>query len=395
MSMTIYENVTDAFVNELAGLVNYGSDVQLSSRRWTRERININFSIKNRLNINTMVNCIPGIDINVPFMIADFYDIWEGGNPGIAWYYHSYNLEFLETFGEELRYSYSYGDRFRNYGKNETKSDEGKMVVDQIKNTLKKLREDPTTRRAVMMIWNPHADSNPKTWNVPCNDMVQFLIRNNQIHLHLHIRSQDIFSGFNYDLTHFMLMQQIFAELLERDIGLFHYTCGSFHYYDYMEELANKIHANQIQYTAEAEVFTKYLERRDLKFKECWRYINVLIENIKADNTVVNIDPLKFWFDEKPCFLYDVYRYFKVGHLIKQNRLDEAYETLRDEYPELYHSYLEYLMYRLLAQKAMKRGKSRLFLMIREKIERTYPQYYNYFLNFIKMKNGLGIKIRR
>ena len=192
-----------------------------------------------------------------------------------------------------------------------------------------------------------------------------------------------------------MLMQQIFEELLVCDVGLFNYKCGSFHYYDYAEELATKIHANQIEYVDNASTFIQNKKTRPIKFKECWRYIKQMIRSIASHNEIPHIDPLNFFFESESCFLYGVFRYFKAGHLIKQNRLEEAYSALYDADKGLFESIAEFSMFKLLARKAMRRGNFSIFQRIDEMVQKVYPYYYEYFMNYVKTKNGLGVKIKR
>lgn len=109
---------------------------------------------------------------------------------------------------------------------------------------------DNDSRRAVMHInQRDHLNlmASPGTKDFPCTMSLQFLIRDRRLHLHVLMRSNDIFWGMPYDVFSFTVLQELmYLQLLESGVkldglGSYHHTCGSLHMYDYHFEDAIKI----------------------------------------------------------------------------------------------------------------------------------------------------------
>ena len=94
-----------------------------------------------------------------------------------------------------------------------------------IKNLLTK---DPASRQAVIHIKNPYC---APTKDVPCTVYLQFFIRDGQLHLAVHMRSNDIWMGVPYDMFSFTFMQMKMAMELGVGIGSYSHYAGSLHMY--------------------------------------------------------------------------------------------------------------------------------------------------------------------
>ena len=109
--------------------------------------------------------------------------------------------------GENPGFDYTYGERMR-CGLAQYDIDrlarEGLMIkilgqehardhygVDQIEKAIKMLKENPTTRRAPIFIWEPSFDLG-KPEHVPCMMVIDPLFRNEKLHLTAFFRSHDI-----------------------------------------------------------------------------------------------------------------------------------------------------------------------------------------------------------
>jgi thymidylate synthase len=64
---------------------------------------------------------------------------------------------------------------------------------DQVAILIDKLAKDPNNRRGVIVTWNPLLDAT--SLEPPCMDMIQFIIRNDILHMRVVFRSQDIGLG--------------------------------------------------------------------------------------------------------------------------------------------------------------------------------------------------------
>ena len=74
------------------------------------------------------------------------------------------------------------------------------------------------------------ADNKP-TKDTPCTVSLQFLIRDNKLHLTVYMRSNDIWLGFPYDVFSFTCMQIKMAMELGYDVGEYTHIAGSLHLY--------------------------------------------------------------------------------------------------------------------------------------------------------------------
>lgn len=100
------------------------------------------------------------------------------------------------------------------------------------------LTKSPGSRQAIIHIKDA---SDKPTKDVPCTVYLQFLIRDNKLHLSVHMRSNDIWMGVPYDMFSFTFLQMKMAMELGVDLGNYTHFAGSLHMYkrDYEEALRN------------------------------------------------------------------------------------------------------------------------------------------------------------
>ena len=102
---------------------------------------------------------------------------------------------------------------------------------DQVRNVIALLRERPTSRRAVIQLFNAE-DLADKHDEIPCTTTLQFLVREERIHLITTMRSNDAYIGLPHDVFCFTMLQEIVARTLGREIGRYMHFVGSVHLYD-------------------------------------------------------------------------------------------------------------------------------------------------------------------
>ena len=91
------------------------------------------------------------------------------------------------------------------------------------------LEHSPETRQAVIHIKD--AD-NRYSKDVNCTVCLQFLIRDNKLHLTTYMRSNDIWMGFPYDVFQFTNMLILMSMELGIEVGTYTHICGSLHLYE-------------------------------------------------------------------------------------------------------------------------------------------------------------------
>lgn len=125
---------------------------------------------------------------------------------------------------------YTYHDRLFKYGNN----------INQIKNIIQKLKQDPGTRRAQAITWYPHHDLHSKT--PPCLQRIQFMIRDDALNMYVEFRSNDCLSAFNQNAYAFAQLQNYVAEQVNYKIGkYYHYIVSAHMYYERDAEEINKL----------------------------------------------------------------------------------------------------------------------------------------------------------
>lgn len=115
----------------------------------------------------------------------------------------------------------AYGPRLRNWA-----------GADQIRNVVELLRQDPSSRRAVMSLFDPARDMQDSR-DIPCTNWLTFTIRNGAIDMAVGVRSNDVIWGFSgINSFEWSVLQEMLATWLSVDVGQVTYFVGSLHVYD-------------------------------------------------------------------------------------------------------------------------------------------------------------------
>lgn len=140
------------------------------------------------------------------FFLQEFTKIWD---------------DFKE---EDGTISAAYGHRWKNH-----------FGRDQIENLIQHLQEQPGSRHAVVITWDPTDDglgSGTSKKNVPCPYTFTVNIIGNRLHLHNIVRSNDMILGCPHDVAGFALLQHILAAKLNVKPGKLTHTISNAHVYD-------------------------------------------------------------------------------------------------------------------------------------------------------------------
>ncbi len=103
---------------------------------------------------------------------------------------------------------------------------------------LRKLKEDPLTRQAVLQIPRPKVYY---TKDEPCTLSMQFLARHGKLHSICTMRSSDAWLGIPYDVFSFAFFQNCIAGSLGLERGSLTINAGSQHLYDKHRDLVNQV----------------------------------------------------------------------------------------------------------------------------------------------------------
>lgn len=104
----------------------------------------------------------------------------------------------------------------------------------QIKLIVDLLKRKPDSRQAIVSLWNcsdlPYAITGTKK-DLPCTLSLQFLLRQNTLHLIVTMRSNDVWLGMPYDVFAFTTLQIMVANAIKAIPGTYIHQVGSLHLY--------------------------------------------------------------------------------------------------------------------------------------------------------------------
>lgn len=123
--------------------------------------------------------------------------------------------------------------------------------VGQWRDCVKELSSDRDSRRVVMTVYSQddlRRAVTVGTKDVPCTLSLQFMIRDGELNLHVHMRSNDVIWGLPYDLFSFTLMQEMMLlDVIDTTgdttlrLGKYYHTAGSLHLYERHFDMARNI----------------------------------------------------------------------------------------------------------------------------------------------------------
>ena len=118
-----------------------------------------------------------------------------------------------------------YGVQWRNWRKVD-----GWKTVDQLKDLITGLKNDPNGRRHILSAWNPGELDEMAL--PPCHMMAQFYIRNNTLSCQMYQRSCDAFLGLPFNIASYALLTHLVAKTIGADVGELIVTLGDVHIYN-------------------------------------------------------------------------------------------------------------------------------------------------------------------
>lgn len=132
---------------------------------------------------------------------------------------------FKEKILTDDDFSKKYGDLGNVYGK-QWRNFNG---IDQLKNIIQEIKNNPTSRRLIVSAWNP---CEIETMALPpCHTIFQFYVQNNKLSCQLYQRSGDVFLGIPFNIASYSLLTILIAKECNLEVGEFIHTLGDAHIY--------------------------------------------------------------------------------------------------------------------------------------------------------------------
>ena len=101
--------------------------------------------------------------------------------------------------------------------------------IDQIKNVLNQIKNNPDSRRMIVSAWN--VAEVEKMALPPCHTMFQFYVADGKLSLQLYQRSADTFLGVPFNIASYALLLQMMAQVTGLEAGDFIHSTGDTHLY--------------------------------------------------------------------------------------------------------------------------------------------------------------------
>lgn len=126
---------------------------------------------------------------------------------------------------------------------------------DQLLDLVEHLREEPSSRQGVVLMWDPRDDGlrAPKKKNVPCPFTWTANIIGDKLNLHLVVRSNDMVLGNPNDTADFALLQAMLAQELDVAVGKLTVSISHAHIYENQFDAVEDILARDVASHPEIE----------------------------------------------------------------------------------------------------------------------------------------------
>jgi thymidylate synthase len=116
-----------------------------------------------------------------------------------------------------------YGQQWRNW-----QASDG-QIIDQIKNAIYDIKNDPNSRRIIISSWNVGDLSKMRL--APCHALFQFYVCNGELSCQLYQRSADVFLGVPFNIASYALLTMMIAQVTGLKAKEFVHAFGDVHLY--------------------------------------------------------------------------------------------------------------------------------------------------------------------
>ncbi|MCR5741276.1 MAG: thymidylate synthase [Gammaproteobacteria bacterium] len=176
-------------------------------------------------------------DTNIKYLVDNGVSIWND------WPYKKYSEsdefqgEDIKGFAERIKNDDEFAKKWGNLGPVYGKQWRNFNGVDQLKNIINEIKNNPDSRRLIVSSWNP-VDI-PFMALPPCHSLYQFYVCDGKLSLQLYQRSGDIFLGVPFNIASYSLLLMMVAQVCNLEVGTFVHTIGDAHIYSNHIEQVN------------------------------------------------------------------------------------------------------------------------------------------------------------
>jgi thymidylate synthase len=161
-----------------------------------------------------------------------------------------------------------YGYQWRSWPK------ENGGSLDQIKQVVHDIKNNPDSRRLIVSAWNAGDIENMAL--PPCHALFQFYVANGKLSCQLYQRSADIFLGVPFNIASYALLTMMMAQVCDLEPGEFVHTLGDAHIY------MNHLEQVKLQLTREPKSLPTMSINPDVKSIFDFKFEDFSLENYEA-----------------------------------------------------------------------------------------------------------------
>ena len=137
-------------------------------------------------------------------------------------------------------FALKYGDLGPVYGRQWRHFGDDNNYVDQLKNVIDQIRNNPDSRRLIVCAWNPLEVD--KMALPPCHSLFQFYVNDGKLSCMLYQRSADLFLGVPFNIASYALLTMMVAKVCNLQLGEFVHTLGDAHLYsNHLEQIHKQL----------------------------------------------------------------------------------------------------------------------------------------------------------
>ena len=182
-------------------------------------------------------------DTNIKYLVDNNCHIWDGD--AYKAYSHKDKLtqkEFIQKIKSDWKFARNYGDLGPIYGK-QWRNWDGK---DQIKELIKNIKENPTSRRLMVSAWN--VDELEDVVLPPCHYGFQCYVNDGKLSLMWNQRSVDTFLGLPFNIASYGMLLLLLCEETELKPGELIGSLGDIHLYkNHLEQAKEQVQRGSFQ----------------------------------------------------------------------------------------------------------------------------------------------------
>ena len=180
-------------------------------------------------------------ETNIKYLVDNGVNIWN------EWPYQKYQSspdyqgESLAEFVKRIKVDNNFAQKYGNLGPVYGKQWRNFGGVDQLKELMKNLKNNPFSRRHILSAWNP-----PEIKQMllpPCHLLAQFFVsKNKELSCLLYQRSGDMFLGVPFNIASYSLLTHMIAQVCEHKLGEFIHVIGDAHIYlNHLEQVKEQL----------------------------------------------------------------------------------------------------------------------------------------------------------